>query len=591
MGVVTRDRWQGRLPFIMAAIGSAVGLGNVWRFPYVAYSNGGGAFLIPYFVALISAGIPLMILEYALGQKFQKGAPGALGEVNKGFRWVGWLALLVGLSIVFYYVVIMAYAWFFALASPTLSWTKPIDTTKYIVVATQEEKAEVQQKELAKPEGERKKVLTQDENAHEYFYERVLGGYHANDWKNDPAKKSNEAFALVPHLVGFSLLTWVIIFLIIFKGVKSVGRVVMFTVPIPLVLLGVLIVQGLCLEGSGKGIEFFLHPNWAMLKDAKVWLAAYGQVFFSLSLGFGILIAYASYQPRESDVSNNAFITSFCNCATSFYAAFAVFSVLGYLATALNTEVKDVMAGGPGLVFVTYPLALAKMGDIGRVMGVLFFLSLLTLGIDSAFSIVEGVITGIYDYTKKITRAGLAAIICLIGFVFSLIFCLKSGMMWLDIVDNWMSNYGLVFVGLLECIAVGYFFNLAEIRDYINEHSEIKLGAWWETFIKVIIPIVLIFLLVTQVVKDIAEPYGDFHEVFKYSINIMGWGYFGFLLIVAFILGRNWTGLIAIGSLSIITLILHAAKLSLMAAFMGALGFVLLFGGFIVCLSRVSRVK
>ena len=620
-----RDRWRGRFVFIMAAVGSAVGLGNVWRFPYVAFENGGGAFLIPYFVALITAGIPLMILEYALGQKFQSGPPRAMGQINKGFKWVGWMALLVGLSISFYYVIIMAYCWFFTFASPGMEWTKPV-SEKYIVVTQEKDmthedmlarKAELEKIEAPKPEAERKIVVTQDENAQVYFNERVLGGFHPDEWRKASAekydeimkiegvaktkaladwqaarqKKNKEAFSFVPHLVFFSFLTWLVIFLIIFKGVKNVGKVVMFTVPAPIILMGILIIQGLSLEGAGQGINFFLTPNWEILSEPKVWLAAYSQIFFSLSLGFGILIAYASYQPRESDVSNNAFMTSFCNCATSFYASFAVFSVVGYLATAMNKPVGDVINAGPGLVFVTYPLALAKMGDIGRVVGIFFFLSLLMLGIDSAFSIVEGVITGIHDYTKKMKREVLVLIVCLVGFIFSLPYCLKSGLMWLDIVDNWMGNYGLAFVGLMECVVVGYFFTTQELKDYVNEHSEIKLGGWWDAFIKFLTPAVLIYLLASVFIKNIVSPYGDYHDIFAHSINIAGWGYFAFLLLLAFGLGRNWFGMVAIISLLVFTLILRVTGLTLAASTMGALGVVLLVGGFLACLSLTFKKK
>ena len=169
-----------------------------------------------------------------------------------------------------------------------------------------------------------------------------------------------------------------------------------------------------------------------------------------------------------------------------------MFSVVGYLAVKTNQGVADVVSAGPGLVFVTYPIALAKMGLAGRIVGSLFFLSLLSLGIDSAFSIVEAVIPGLHDAFYKAHRGLICGIICGAGFLFGLIFCTRSGLMWLDIVDHWMNNYGLVLVGLLECIAVGYFWNISELRTFINERSEFKLNIWWDTFIRFLIPLVLI---------------------------------------------------------------------------------------------------
>jgi NSS family neurotransmitter:Na+ symporter len=595
-----RERWPSRLSFVMAAIGSAVGLGNVWRFPYVAYANGGGAFLIPYFTALITAGIPLMILEYALGQRFQAAAPEALARINKGFRWLGWFALLVGLSISFYYAVVMSYAWHYTFASATLAWTKPIDPAKQIVVPDEDAKKKALEEEDAKPEGERREVYTQDENAGKYFEEKALGGFAEGKWRAQ--RKANldlpeearvaywrEMFLPVKHLVFFTILTWAIIFIIIYKGTASVGKVVLYTVPAPVILLGVLIVYGLTLKGAGRGIEFFLNPRWELLADVNIWLRAYGQIFFSLSLGFGILIAYASYEPRESDISNNAFITSFANCATSFYASFAVFSVVGYLATAMKVPEADVIRAGPGLVFVTYPIALAKMGAAGKVLGVAFFLSLLTLGIDSAFSIVEAVVAGIKDRFHKVDRRVICGVVCGAGCLFGLIYCTRSGLMWLDIVDNWMNNYGLAIVGLLECVAVAYFYNIEEIREFVNQRSEIRLAYWWDAFIKFITPAVLVYLLSVQISKDLSATYGAYDEVLKHSVTIMGWGYMVLMLIVSFAVGRNWTPFAWALSLVGVTLVLRLVTSSFTIAGMAAMGLVLLFGGLATCLVIAVR--
>ncbi len=747
-----RERWSSRFVFVTAAVGSAVGLGNIWRFPYIAYENGGGAFFIPYFIALISTGIPLVILEYALGQWFQSGAPGAMAKIRKGFRWVGWMALLVGTSVVFYYVGIMGYSWRYMIKSVTLDWTKPVDdrTVLKVVYEADEdieaidelfrtwkdklgEDAEIYDEpaeltayvekiasgdvdtskrtvphaailskpamnqvesqinyyysrqveeykrtaepdqELTYPEERRIRLLTETDNIAVYFSEITLGGFEIEKWQKKAARnrKINEHIKLlesdsqksedfdwqflaeltpriktlsqeikgrlIPHseiegeisegepgqsvdygniknqliqslesarvsyvsdmfsidvgLYFWILLTWVIVFLCIIKGVESVGKVVMFTVPGPLILLGILIIQGLSLKGSGQGIDFFLSPNWELLKNPRVWLAAYGQIFFSLSLGFGILIAYASYQSEESEVSNNAFMTSFCNCATSFYASFAVFSVLGYMAVAMNQTVGDVVKTGPGLVFVTYPTALAKMGDMGKLVGILFFFSLLLLGIDSAFSLVESIVTGLRDVLKKVNRLYINTAVCLVGAIIGIVFSMKSGLMWLDIVDNWMSNYGLVLVGVLECIAVGYFFRIEEIREFVNRKSEIHLGPWWDAFIKVVTPIILFYLLGTQFLKDITETYGNYDAVLKYSVAFAGWGYFMLLLLIAFILGKNWLPLVWLLSGVVLSGFFMIFTGNPAASSMGALGAVLLLGGFLTCLRIAVKAK
>jgi len=682
-----RERWGSRPAFIMAAVGSAVGLGNLWRFPAQAFRHGGGAFFIPYFIALISAGIPLMIVEYAIGQKFQGSAPKALAAVTRKFRWVGWLALLVGTTIVLYYVVIMAYAWHYAVASFNVAWTRPVPkyamepqddgTVKvqaipaeriqlYLLARTPQEKErllEIQarkgaqkpaanaerllvldedelrgrtQAEELRPPGERVHYVSLDENIGNYFRETCLGGFRYTLWAGEVGERSHglseklreggeggsdapdidraaiesqienlkaskrpfvrEMFRISPNLVIGALVTWLLIFLIIFKGVRNVGRVVMVTVPLPVILLAVLLVRGLTLPGSTTGLIYYLKPNWDMLKEPSVWMAAYGQIFFSLSLGFGILIAYASYMPPESDVTNSAFITSFANCATSFFAGLAVFSVLGYLSYLHDKPVSEVVAGGPGLVFVTYPMALAKMPMATwaiALLSFLFFACLISLGIDSAFSIVEGMVAGFRDRFPHLSKPRAAALFCAVGFVGSLFFTTRSGLMWLDIVDNWMGNYGLALVGLLECIAVGYFFHLDELKDYINRHSEIKVHYWFDAFVKFVTPAVLIFLLGSQFLKNITETYGGYDKVLTHAVTVAGWGVFLMVFLLALWLGRSWKALLwALSSLLVFALVLaylsatsdrSAAELVGPAA-MGALGAVLLFGGLITCI-------
>jgi SNF family Na+-dependent transporter len=733
-----RERWGGRLPFIMAAVGSAVGLGNVWRFPAVAYRNGGGAFLLPYFVALITAGIPLLIVEYTLGQKFQKGAPGALAAVNSKFRWVGWFALLVGSVISFYYVAIMAHAWHYTVASATLDWTEPApirvkdpinpktkapregrvvlpdrvvlyleysdaeqkkrleevigdadiellstqeleeriapgsrrgkpalryrlalkkagsdvllsdaalllereDGTESVEIAEGEELLRLSRSELDKRIADATKQLTSqpkyypsreghkfyvslDNNAKNYFWEECLGGFAPGHWatycahnaqidrevralrKKDGEDTAAEVKTLEAGRISYlgdmfalnwttgfwCAVTWLAIFLIIFKGVRIVGKVVMWTVTIPVVLLAILLVRGIMLEGSAKGIIYYLTPTWDKLTDPTVWLAAYGQIFFSLSLGFGILIAYASYKPRDSEVTNDAFITAFANCATSFFAAFAVFSVLGYLATINRTQVEDVLGtGGIGLAFVTYPVAIAKIGGVwGRVIGIVFFACLLLLGIDSAFSIVEGVLTGVRDRFPRVGKAGVTAGFCLLGFFCSLFFATSSGLMWLDIVDNWMSKYGLAVVGLLECIAVAYFFRHHEIEEFANERSEIKLGGWFELFIKYVTPAVLVFLLGAQFLKDMTEVYEGYDKILPWSVTVAGWGVFLVLVTLALALGRNWTKFCWLAGAAVIFLVFRLWFERTDVAAMAAAGLVLLFGGLFTCLRIALR--
>ena len=477
-----RERWHSRPAFVLAAIGSAVGLGNLWRFPYIAYQNGGGAFLIPYFVAILTAGVPLIILEFALGHIMQGSAPAAMRRINRKLEWIGWWALIIGSIISFYYAGVMSWCWNYLWHSFTLKWGADPEATGAFFKGT---------------------VLGVTSGPGE------LGGLQ---W---------------PLVIGMAL-TWIAIFLIICRGVRRVGKVVLLTVPLPVILIIVLIVRGVTLDGAMQGLTFYLNPDWSKLKDPSVWLAAYGQIFFSLSLGFGIMIAYSSYLPRTADITNNGFITVFANCGTSFLAGFAVFSTLGYLAMALEAPIDKFATEGPGLAFVIYPAAISQMPWWPAAFGVLFFITLLSLGIDSAFSIVEGAIGGIRD-KWHVSRMKATAVFCSAGLIIGLLFCTRGGLHWIDIIDHWMLNFGLVAIGLAECMVVRNFTRPRELSDYINSVSEIRTGLWWDVLIREVTPAILFFLLVTNVIAEAQTRYGKYPT---WALWVGGWG-----LVIATIVG------------------------------------------------------
>ncbi|MFC1884117.1 sodium-dependent transporter [Thermodesulfobacteriota bacterium] len=486
---MARERWDKRSAFIMAAIGSAIGLGNVWRFPYMAYSNGGGAFFIPYLIALITTGIPLVALEYYLGTRYQQGPTEAYGKIRKNTNYIGWFALASAAMITCYYTVVISWAWNYMFHSAGVKWA-----------------------------GDEKN----------FFFGNVLG-----------ISESIGALGGIqwPIVIG-NLITWVIIFLVIFKGIKVVGKVVNWTVGLPWALLLVLIIRGVTLEGAANGLDFYLRPDFSKLLDPKVWIGAYGQIFFSLTLGFGLMIAYASYMPKKSDINTNAWVVSFANCATSYFAGFAVFSVLGYLAFSTGQPVKEVVASGPGLAFIVYPTAIAKLPG-GVVMqslfGILFFLMLITLGIDSAFSLVEAIVTGIKD-SFNFSREKVTFWICLIGFLIGFLYATKAGLYWLDVVDHWM-NWGLVIVGLLEAILIGWFFNIKEVSKDIDSTSQIKFGKLWIISVKYITPFILLATIVWSIFNEFKDPYENYPI---WALMIGGWILMITWLFISFILqSRN----------------------------------------------------
>jgi NSS family neurotransmitter:Na+ symporter len=477
-----RDRWSSRTAFVLAAIGSAIGLGNIWRFPYICYANGGGAFLIAWLVALFTAGIPLMILEFGLGHKMQGSASEAFYKANKKFEWFGWMAILVGFFIVCYYAVIMSYCFNYAYFSVTEAW---------------------------------------GENTAEFFNTTV--GLTEGPFKMGGIK-------------GFIFLglflSWIFIVLSVWKGAKTVSKVVYGTVLIPWFLLIVFVIRGVTLPGAVDGLTFYLKPEFAKLLKPGVWLAAYTQVFFSLSVGFGIMIAYSSFLPKKSDLVNNAFIISMANCGTSFLGGFAIFGALGYYANLLGKSVADVVAVGPGLTFVTYPHIISNLPFWQPLFGVLFFVMLLTLAVDSAFSLVEAVASGVRDKWKLSHRTANLSVGTL-ALLLGLPLTFGAGYLWLDIVDNFVTKFGISIICLGECILIGWVFGSGKIREYVNSLSEFSIGKWWDFFIRIVVPIVLFFLVLMEVLDRIKSSYGGFPRLAEF---LGGWLFIILLPLVGIIL-------------------------------------------------------
>lgn len=482
-----REYWPSRTSFVLAAIGSAIGLGNVWRFPYICYTNGGGAFIIPYLVALLTAGIPLMILEMGLGHRFSASAPLAMKGTGKNKEWIGWLACGVGFTIVAYYAVIMGWCVNYFGYSFNLAW---------------------------------------GQNTEAFFYNDFL----------QRSQNMKEAFSLnVPILVGL-VIAWVLIVLCIWKGARSVGKVVYLTVPLPWLCLVIFVIKGLSLPGAEEGIAYYLTPNFEMLRDPKVWLHAYGQIFFSLSVGFGVMMAYASFLPKRADIVNNAFIVSLANNGTAFLGGFAVFSTLGYYANQMGVPVENVVDSGFGLAFITYPSIINHLGRIAPVMGAIFFIMLITLAIDSAFSLVEGVAAAFMDKWKS-KRLRVNFGVGLIALLLGVTLTTRSGYYWIDVVDYFMNNFGLVLVCLLECIAIGYFYGTRRLREYVNSESEVRIGIWWDVMIMFVTPAALIYSLVVEIKGRVAEPYGA-PIVARWAEFVGGWAVIALLVIISLAITR-----------------------------------------------------
>ena len=482
-----RDRWPSRTAFIYAAIGSAVGLGNVWRYPYLAEKFGGGAFLIPYLIALFVAGIPLLILELGLGQKIQQGTVDSLATIKKKFSGVGWWILFTSFIIISYYVVVMAWSLIYLFTSYGAQWSGDTQT---------------------------------------YFFNNVL----------QLSESVDSIGGIVPAVFIALLISWIIIYFSVWKGVKSVSKIVMITVPLPIILLIVLLIRAVTLDGAMTGITQYLTPNFNALfgpGSSAVWIAAFSQIFFSLSIALGIMMAYSSYNRKDSDINKNAFTIGITNSIISIVAGFVVFGTLGFMAEQQQVAVSEVVTSGPGLAFIMFPKALSLM-PFASFFSILFFLMLITLAIDSAFSMVEAIDTTITDKTKM-KKKHVALIVCTLGFLAGIMYTTNAGLYLLDIVDHFVINISLIVIGILECIAVGWIFGAEKMRKYINKVSDFKIGEWWSTTIKYIIPLSLAIILALQLKTEFAANYGGYPD---WAI-LIGWGAVLIPLVIAFLIPQK----------------------------------------------------
>lgn len=449
-----RSKWASRPTFILAAVGSAVGLGNAWRFPGLAAKHGGGSFLVVYLIAMLVIGIPLLAMELSIGRKMRAGAPLALRGVKKSFEPIGWAGTANAYVISIYYAVV--FAWVIMMA---------ICCFKFAGITGDAEAASGVWAELIKTTG-------------------TVSGYRTIAWP----------------VVGSLLLAWGSIYYCIREGASSVGKVVKYTVFLPVICLLILAVKGITMQGGGAGLYVFFVPELSALSDATLWIDAVGQVFYSLSVMMAIMIAYGSFLDEDSDVATDTMIIAFSDMAISVLAGIVLFTTMYGAGMTTN----DMSASGIGTAFMIYPAAIVNLtnsGVVNAVFAFLFYFCLCTLAIDSAFSLIEGVSTAVadkFDLDKKKTTRRL----CVIAGLISLFFVTGAGLAWLDIVDNWCNSFNLVLVGVLESIAIGWAFNTGKVLKEINRNTgRFKMPKWWfYASLKFFAPVFLIGFFIWNVV-------------------------------------------------------------------------------------------
>ncbi len=326
---------------------------------------------------------------------------------------------------------------------------------------------------------------------------------------------------------------WLVNYIVLMGGIKSgIEKANKFFMPLLVICLVIIAIRGVTLEGASEGLNYFFKPEFSKLKDPTVWIAAYGQIFYSLSICFGIMMTYASYLPKKTDIVNNAFLTGLGNCSFSILSGIAVFSVLGYMAASQGVPVSEVSTGGIGLAFVVFPTAINALPNMNALMGALFFFCLIFAGFSSSMSILEVIVSGFSDKFKS-SRKKVLTISCSVGFLFSFLFVTDAGLYFLDIIDHFVNTYAIAIAGLIEIIFLGWYLNLEKIRNYANSMSDFHVGTWWNISLKYLTPILLSIMFIFNTFIDLSQGYEGYDIT---SLLTIGGSTLILILIIAVIL-------------------------------------------------------
>ncbi|XP_048463693.1 sodium- and chloride-dependent GABA transporter 2-like isoform X1 [Rhincodon typus] len=451
-----REKWSNKVEFILSVVGGIIGLGNIWRFPYLCYKNGGGAFLIPYFLFLFTCGIPVFFLEVVLGQYTSQGGITAWRKICPLFEGIGYGTILIELYQVIYYIIILTWSTFYFFNSffAELPWTRcgqQWNTDNCVEFAKNSSAGN----------------WTKGENATmpviEFWEKRVLRLSAGID----------HVGTIHWQLVLCLLLIWIICFFCIWKGVKSTGKVVYFTATFPYVMLSILLIRGLTLPGAAEGVKFYLSPDISRLADPQVWMDAGTQILFSFAVCLGCLIALGSYNDFNNNCYRDCLFMSALNSGTSFISGFAIFSVLGFMALEEGVPISNVAMSGPGLAFIVYPKAITLI-PFPQLWACLFFIMLILLGLDSQFVGIESLTTAIIDMFPEISQRKYSRMIIIMGistfsFTIGLLMLTEGGVYVFQLFDTYaVSGTSVLLLALFETTCVSWVYGVNRIYDNIE---------------------------------------------------------------------------------------------------------------------------
>lgn len=504
----TRGQWSSKIEFLLAVAGQIIGLGNVWRFPYLCYKNGGGVFFIPYILFLFACGIPLFLLETSLGQYTKQGGITCWKKICPLFEGLGYCSEVVVLYSSIYYIIILAWAFLYLFSSfnSELPWASCKNSWNTETCVEFDGKADYFN-------------MTVYENAtspvREFWERRVLnitGNIH---------EMGNIRWELALCL----LLSWIICYFCVWKGVKSTGKVVYFTATFPYVMLAVLLVRGLTLPGAIDGIKFYLYPDPSRLADPQVWMDAGTQIFYSYAICIGCLIALGSYNKYNNDCYKDCVYLCLLNSGTSFVAGFAIFSALGFMAYEQNTDISKVAESGPGLAFIAYPRAVAMM-PFPQLWAVFFFVMIILLGLDSEFVGLEALTTAISDMNPAFFQVGhrrklLLLAVSVVSFFIGLVMVTEGGLYIFQVFDYYAcSGMTLLLIAILQSVGVGWVYGADRFYDNLEDMIGYKPLPLIKYCLKYVTPVICTGTFIFSLVK---------YTPLKFN-NTLGYPWWGYAL-------------------------------------------------------------
>ncbi|XP_068611339.1 sodium- and chloride-dependent betaine transporter-like [Brachionichthys hirsutus] len=484
-GIQPRGKWANKMEFIFSMAGEIIGLGNVWRFPYLCFKNGGGVFFIPYFVFLFFCGIPVFFLETSLGQYTSEGGVTAWRKICPMFEGLGIASQVIVCYLNIYYIVVLAWGIFYLYNSfksplPWSSCDNPWNT--HLCHSSMSKFANPH---LFQPDSNwsfLNNVSAPDYDADNYTYINETELYSISSspeeefWIHRVLRMSDDMSMTTIHwdLALCLLLAWVICYFCIWKGIKSTGKVVYVTATFPYLLLILIFIRGVTLPGAVEGLKYYLIPDFEKIADANVWRDAGTQVLFSYAVCQGVLTSLGSYNQYNNNCYRDCVGLCLLNSATSIFAGLAVFSVLGFMAHELGLSMQDVASSGPGLAFIAYPKALSLLPG-SSFWAVLFFLMILFLGLDSQFVCVESLATSITDMFPRQLRRPCARELLVLGiavvcFLLGLPMVTEGGIVLFSLMDTYgASGITLLIIACFETIAIGWVYGVDRFLDNIED--------------------------------------------------------------------------------------------------------------------------